>query len=181
MESAIQIADIVCLNYEGLITMNHKMLIIIILIFSVIGLGCITTEDTNNVNSKQYPLYYDEKAIYIMESSINVVYADMEDFTENPNELSKHSMNYYNEIDKLIVSPSLQPAVDEYKQAMEYYNEAAIFYSDTYSSNCREGGYDKQTGRYYLDCDTMRQVQKLTLQKLENGTKSFEKSFKLIP
>lgn len=147
---------------------------VILIVFVVVALsGCLGT-------SEQNPRYYDEKAIYVMNSSLSVLREDVAEF--NPSQLSKHSQNYYHEIDKLIVSPSLQPAVDAYKQAMVHFNSAADFYSDNYKTCYPPTENVDILIKIYNECiESNKNVKKQVEQKLQEGITSLTNAIGLIP
>jgi hypothetical protein len=159
-----------------------KITIVFILSIIILSLGCIDAQDTSKTTPKQNPLYYDEKAIYIMKSSLEVLRDDLNDFPKNISQLSSDSQDYYHEIDKLIVSPSLQPAVDEFKHAMERYNEAVNLYDKTHME-CRDIPYGDETSkRLYQNClELQKSVNDKTVQNIEDATTSLINSIKLIP
>lgn len=104
--------------------MTGKQFIIILtlVLFQAILSGCIETpsQEAQVVPLSQpapRPLYYDEKAIYLMTGVL------MYDSLKNSNEL-----------DKLIVSPEMQPAVDEYSLTLHHFMTAK-FYNERYQEN----------------------------------------------
>jgi hypothetical protein len=107
--------------------MKYKIMILIVIFISLLS-GC--------VGSTVQPMYYDEKARYLMADAFKVIKNDILNFAVAPSLLEMDSQNYYTEIDKLIVSPKMQPAVDEFKRAMKEYHYIAYNYN-TRSRTCQ--------------------------------------------
>ncbi len=98
-----------------------KYIVILVISVGAILSGCINTE-------LQRPLYYDEKAVYLINKSVSAA------VEKDYDSLFSDSKKYYNELDKLIISPEMQPAVDEYNLALKDFQDAGWFYN-TYESD----------------------------------------------
>lgn len=92
--------------------------LIIFALFGVILSGCIG----GPAQESQRPLYYDEKAIYFINKTM---YAVLE---KNNLSLFYDSEKYRIELDKLIISPEMQPSVDEYILALTKFQNAGKLY-----------------------------------------------------
>ncbi|VVB85566.1 Uncharacterised protein [uncultured archaeon] len=89
-----------------------KYIVILAILLGAVFSGCVADPQS------QHPLYYDEKAIYLINKSITAM------VTEDYSSLVHDAKNNYNELNKLIVSPEMQPAVDEYALALTDFQSA---------------------------------------------------------
>ncbi|MCZ7401496.1 MAG: hypothetical protein O8C61_04670 [Candidatus Methanoperedens sp.] len=157
--------------------MNYKVmtLIGIIVIVSILS-GCVNSHE----EAITKPIYYDEKAFYLMNDSLHVIHDDINKFNTSPSLLERHSKNYYDEMNKLIVSPVMQPAVDEFKQSMaEYYNIATSY--ETSSRTCQIPKYKELVEIYNQCVKDQSELNNRTTQEIYSAINMQINSINLLP